>query len=153
MTTSEKRKRRVVLQRRVKRPRSTPSDRGLLVLTRDYEPLFPKLPERTRLFCLFAAHRTWADYFLAQPTTLGVSDSYGIELVHPVGCGNCVCAHRDCSQHPQGGSFALPISPPGTVSAPSTRMIFFLVHLIVSFLLDLISVTRRFDRDKDTGLC
>jgi hypothetical protein len=53
-------------------------------LTRDYRPLFPKLPHRTRLFRLFATHRAWADYFLAQPTTLGVADSYGMELVHPI---------------------------------------------------------------------
>ncbi len=53
-------------------------------LTRDYRPLFPKLPHRTRLFRLFAVHRDWADYFLAQPTVLGVADSYGIELLHPM---------------------------------------------------------------------
>lgn len=53
-------------------------------LRRDELPLFPKLPERTRLFRLFATHRAWADYFLAEPTTLGVADSYGIELVHPM---------------------------------------------------------------------
>ena len=27
---------------------------------------------------------TWTGYFLAQPTVLGVADSYGIELRHPV---------------------------------------------------------------------
>ncbi len=53
-------------------------------LTRDYLPLFPNLPDRTRLFRLFAAHRDWADYFLADPTTLGVADSYGMELIHPM---------------------------------------------------------------------
>lgn len=50
---------------------------------RDYRAWFPGLPERTRLFRLFAAHQDWAEYFLADPTTLGVIDSYGIELVHP----------------------------------------------------------------------
>ncbi len=53
-------------------------------LVRDYRPLFPKLPHRTRLSRLFATHRSWADYFLAQPTVLGVADSYGIELLHPI---------------------------------------------------------------------
>ncbi len=53
-------------------------------LRRDYLPLFPKLPERTRLFRLFAAHQAWADRFLADPTILGVADSYGIELLHPM---------------------------------------------------------------------
>lgn len=51
---------------------------------RDYQSLFPTLPERTRLFRLFATHRDWAEYFLADPTTLGVADSYGMELVHPM---------------------------------------------------------------------
>lgn len=36
------------------------------------------------MFRLFATHRAWADYFLAEPTVLGVADSYGIELVHPM---------------------------------------------------------------------
>jgi hypothetical protein len=53
-------------------------------LSRDYRQLFPKLPERTRLFRAFATHRAWADYFLAGPTTLGVADSYGSELLHPM---------------------------------------------------------------------
>ena len=52
-------------------------------LTNNYHAWFPQLPERTRLFRLFAAHADWADYFLAQPTTLGVADTYGIELIHP----------------------------------------------------------------------
>ncbi len=30
-------------------------------LVRDYRPLLPKLPHRTRLFRLFAAHRAWAE--------------------------------------------------------------------------------------------
>ena len=37
-------------------------------LERDCLCLFPRLPERTRLFRLLAAHRLWADRFLAQPT-------------------------------------------------------------------------------------
>jgi hypothetical protein len=52
-------------------------------LSRDYRALFPRLPERTRLFRLFATHQRWADRFLAEPTTLGVADTYGIELLHP----------------------------------------------------------------------
>lgn len=52
-------------------------------LKRDWKPLFPKLPERTRLFRLFKTHRAWTDCFLAEPTVLGVVDSYGIELLHP----------------------------------------------------------------------
>jgi len=59
-------------------------------LTRDYRPLFPQLPHRTRVFRLFATHRAWAVVFLAQPTVLGVADSYGIELVHPMREGRSV---------------------------------------------------------------
>jgi hypothetical protein len=53
-------------------------------IVRDYRCLFPRLPERTRLFRLFATHRAWADYVVAEPTVLGVADRYGMELVHPM---------------------------------------------------------------------
>src|SRR5512143_2342665 len=52
-------------------------------LVRDYQPLFPRLPERSRLFRLLRTHRTWTYRFLAAPTLLGMIDSYGIELLHP----------------------------------------------------------------------
>jgi hypothetical protein len=53
-------------------------------VSRDWRGLFPALPERTRLFRLLAAHRAWTDEFLAAPSVLGVVDSYGIELLHPM---------------------------------------------------------------------
>lgn len=53
-------------------------------LKRDYRPLFPNLPDRTRLFRLFNSHRHYVDQFLADPSLLGVIDSYGIELLHPM---------------------------------------------------------------------
>jgi hypothetical protein len=53
-------------------------------LMRDYRPLFPRLPERTRLFRLFVTHQDWTQVFLAAPTVLGVIDTYGIELIHPM---------------------------------------------------------------------
>src|SRR5437773_2657085 len=53
-------------------------------LTRDYRALFPQLPERTRLFRLFRTHQDWTQVFLAAPTVLGVSDTYGIEIIHPM---------------------------------------------------------------------
>src|SRR5256886_11821262 len=53
-------------------------------LKRDYRPLFPQLPERTRLFRLFRTHQDWTQVFLAAPTVLGVIDTYGIELIHPM---------------------------------------------------------------------
>ena len=52
-------------------------------LTRDYRALFPRLPERTRLFRLFKTHHTWSEVFLASPTVLGIIDTYGVELIHP----------------------------------------------------------------------
>ena len=53
-------------------------------LKRDYVPLFPELPHRTRLFRLFNTHRKWIERFMADPTVLSVIDTYGIELIHPV---------------------------------------------------------------------
>jgi hypothetical protein len=49
----------------------------------NYGSWFPRLPDRTRLFRLVEVHHDWADFFLADPTVLGVADSYGIELRHP----------------------------------------------------------------------
>src|SRR5438046_5695011 len=51
-------------------------------LTRDYRPLFPQLPERTRLFRLLKTHQHWTRAFFAAPTVLGVIDRYRIELIH-----------------------------------------------------------------------
>jgi len=53
-------------------------------LKRDCLALFPHLPDRTRLFRLFKAHQAWTDRFLAESTLLGVADTYGIELLHPM---------------------------------------------------------------------
>lgn len=52
-------------------------------LSGNYRHLFPKLPERTRLFRLFDEYREYTDRFLAGPSLLGVIDSFGIELIHP----------------------------------------------------------------------
>lgn len=52
-------------------------------LVRDYRPCFPKLPDRTRLFRLFNSHRHLVEQFMADPSLLGVIDSYGIELLPP----------------------------------------------------------------------
>ena len=53
-------------------------------LLRDWQMSFPQLPTRTRLFRQFATHRDWTEQFLADPTLLGVADTYGIELLHPI---------------------------------------------------------------------
>jgi len=52
-------------------------------LARDYRVLFPQLPERTRLFRLFNSHRHWIDRFMAEPSLIGLIDSFGVELIHP----------------------------------------------------------------------
>jgi hypothetical protein len=44
-------------------------------LTRDYRALFPRLPERPRLFRRFTTHQDWTRAFLAAPTVLGVIDT------------------------------------------------------------------------------
>jgi hypothetical protein len=52
-------------------------------LSDNYRSWFPRLPDRTRLFRLLTTHADWTEFFLAQPTLLGVADTYGIELRHP----------------------------------------------------------------------
>jgi len=52
-------------------------------LNRDYQPLFPGLPERTRLFRLFNEQQHWTQNLMAAPSLIGLIDSYGIELIHP----------------------------------------------------------------------
>ena len=53
-------------------------------LERDWRRWFPNLPERTRLFRLFKTHQAWTRPFLAPPSLLGLADTYGIELIHPM---------------------------------------------------------------------
>ena len=53
-------------------------------LTRDSRALFPRLPERTRLFRLLQTHQDWTQVFLAAPTVLGVIDTDGSEVIHPI---------------------------------------------------------------------
>ena len=53
-------------------------------LTKDSRPVLPRVPERTRLFRLCMTHQDGTEAFLASPTVLGVIDTYGIELLHPI---------------------------------------------------------------------
>lgn len=53
-------------------------------LSGNYLSMFPNLTHRTRLFRRLRTHQAWTNHFLASPSVLGVIDSYGIELVHPV---------------------------------------------------------------------
>jgi hypothetical protein len=52
-------------------------------LAANYRHLFPCLPDRTRLFRALSARQLWTRRFLANPTLLGIADSFGIELIHP----------------------------------------------------------------------
>ena len=63
-------------------------------VSRDYRPLFPKLLERTRLFRAFNRHQPYLTCFWAEPSLLGLIDSFGIELIHPRREGR--------NQHPLG---------------------------------------------------
>lgn len=49
----------------------------------NHRGLFPNLPDVTRLLRLFQSHRAYLQRFLAEPTALGIIDTYGIELLHP----------------------------------------------------------------------
>src|SRR6478752_3042659 len=51
---------------------------------------FPSLPERTRLLRLFVTHKRWTHHFMADPTIMGVADTYGIELIHPYRAGRAL---------------------------------------------------------------
>ena len=53
-------------------------------VNKNWRRLFPKLPDRTRLFRQFVTHLPLTERFMANPTILGVIDSYGIELIHPI---------------------------------------------------------------------
>lgn len=53
-------------------------------LSGNWRHLFPRLPDRTRLFRLFTTHQDWVDRLMAEPTLFGVADTYGIELIHPI---------------------------------------------------------------------
>jgi hypothetical protein len=53
-------------------------------INNNHRRLFPNLPERTRLFRRLKTHWKWTLRFLAKPSLLGIVDSYGIELIHPV---------------------------------------------------------------------
>jgi len=90
-------------------------------LRRDCLPLFPTLPDRTRLFRLFVTHREWTDRFLAAPTVLGVADSYGIEFIHPWREGRTAgqIGKKGMSNHRWivGGKLALVLNQWGLVSA------------------------------------
>lgn len=90
-------------------------------LQRDWMHLFPKLPERTRLFRLFTQQRGWTDRFLAEPTILGIADTFGIELIHPrrQGRSSRQIGKKSLSNHRWivGGKLAFIVNQWGLVTA------------------------------------
>ncbi len=52
-------------------------------ISRNFGDLFPNLLERTRFFRALKHHQRWLDRFLAEPSLIGLIDSFGIELIHP----------------------------------------------------------------------
>jgi hypothetical protein len=53
-------------------------------LSANQEHNFPDIPDRTRLFRLLKKYSQMSNEFLGSESTLGIADSYGIELVHPI---------------------------------------------------------------------
>ncbi len=60
-------------------------------LTRDYRPLFPRLPERTRLFRLLRTHHDWTQVFLAAPTVRSRSAAKACRTTAGSSEANSVC--------------------------------------------------------------
>ncbi|MBW3638220.1 MAG: transposase, partial [Armatimonadetes bacterium] len=56
---------------------------------KELRPLFPRLPEQSRLFRLLRQYHHLAERFMAHATALGVCDTLGIELLHPIREGRC----------------------------------------------------------------
>jgi hypothetical protein len=52
-------------------------------VTRDSRAVLPRLPARTRLVRLCTTPYDWTQVFVAEPTVLGVIDTYGVEWLHP----------------------------------------------------------------------
>lgn len=52
-------------------------------VVRNFSHLFAGLPERTRFYRLLKHHRIWLLRFMAEPSLIGLIDSFGIELLHP----------------------------------------------------------------------
>jgi hypothetical protein len=49
----------------------------------NWADLFAGIPEQSRLFRQLCQVAPYTDQFLADPTTLSIIDSFGIELIHP----------------------------------------------------------------------
>ncbi|TAE20473.1 MAG: transposase [Candidatus Kapaibacterium sp.] len=119
---NEARKEPLVLQRGVQEllPLKGIGERAFYQwLERDYRHLFPRLPERTRLFRALERYCWRCADFMAPPTTFGVVDSYGIELIHPMCEGRSVqqIGRKGISNHRWivGGKLAVVLNKFGLV--------------------------------------
>ena len=96
-----------------------PAARFLSWLRDNYGRLFPKLPERSRLFRRLHTQRYWTGRFLATPTLVGIADSYGVELRHPVRDGRCAgqIGHKGISNQRwiAGGKFCAVVNRFGLI--------------------------------------
>lgn len=52
-------------------------------LSNNFIKFFPNLPDRTNLFRNLNTFSKYTDEFMSIVTTLGIADSYGVELIHP----------------------------------------------------------------------
>jgi hypothetical protein len=90
-------------------------------LARDYRPLFPHRPERTRRCRRFMTQQDWTPRFLAAPTLLGVIDTDGIEWRQPRREGRSFrpIGRKGRSKHRWmvGGKRCLRLNPCGVVVA------------------------------------
>ena len=88
-------------------------------LKRDYGECFPMLPDRTRLFRLLKTHQEWGRYFLEEASLLGVVDTYGIELIHPMreGRSSAQIGQKGLSNHRWivGGKFCFVLNKLGLI--------------------------------------
>ena len=90
-------------------------------LAANYRDMFPNLPSRTRLFRRLKTRRVWTERFLAEPSLMGVIDSYGIELLHPIreGRSDSQIGRKGLSNHRWivGGKLCIVLDNVGRVSA------------------------------------
>lgn len=79
--------------------------------------LFPRLPDRTRLFRILLKLISHVDRFMAPTTMVGFIDSYGIELTHPIRASrsNRQIGHLGISNHRwiNGGKLCLLLNSQG----------------------------------------
>ena len=90
-------------------------------LSANYQDMFLNLPSRTRLFRRLRTRRAWTERFLAEPSLMGVIDSYGIELLHPVreGRSDSQIGKKGLSNHRWivGGKLCIVLDRLGRISA------------------------------------